>query len=311
MRSPIPPRTLAACVLASLLATPLLAQTAVMTVKDASGTELARVNADGGFVVRGTDGTGMIPTSGAGTRLMWHPAKSAFRVGYVDGTQWDDGNVGSYSVAMGLRTTASGPNSTAMGSETTAIGIVSTALGYQTTARGKYSLVTGQNNVGYVGTLFEVGNGSSSSLSNALTLSFGGHLTVSGSVIAPLVGSSSDARLKEQVAPIPDALTGVLALRPVTYRFREGTNRPTERAIGLIAQEVQAVFPELVRTDTDGYLSVAYGNLAPILARAVQQQQAQIEALEARLARLEARLATGAPPARPAAVGTPRTPSGQ
>ena len=68
-------------------------------------------------------------SSGSGKKLLWYPSKSAFRVGYVTGTEWDYGNVGIYSSAIGTSTTASGYNSTAMGYGTTASGDYSTAIG--------------------------------------------------------------------------------------------------------------------------------------------------------------------------------------
>ena len=63
---------------------------------------------DGGFLARGTVNVGAIPSSGAGTRMMWHPGKSAFRRGTVLGGQWDVANVGLHSTAFGYNTTASG-----------------------------------------------------------------------------------------------------------------------------------------------------------------------------------------------------------
>ena len=45
--------------------------------------------------------TGTTPVSGQGSRMMWVPTKSAFRAGYVDGTQWDDASIGYYSTAFG------------------------------------------------------------------------------------------------------------------------------------------------------------------------------------------------------------------
>ncbi len=96
-----------------------------------------------GALFTGTYGTGTISATGPGTRMMWYPAKSAFRVGHVDGTQWDDGNIGIASIAMGNSTTASGHSSTAMGLWTTASGDFSTAMGYQTTASGDYSTAMG------------------------------------------------------------------------------------------------------------------------------------------------------------------------
>ncbi len=93
------------------------------------------------FFVSGTTGT--TPASGAGTRMEWIPAKGAFRAGNVTGTQWDDGNIGLYSFAMGDGTTASAQLSTALGEFTTASGGASTALGDGSLASGGASMATG------------------------------------------------------------------------------------------------------------------------------------------------------------------------
>jgi trimeric autotransporter adhesin len=116
------------------------------------------VDSAGGLVARGTLDRGIIPASGVGTRLMWYPRRGAFRAGFVDGIQWDDGSIGPYSVgtgyntvangwystAMGLSTIASGQYSTAVGDSTMAYGTASTAMGSRTTALGGYSTSMGR-----------------------------------------------------------------------------------------------------------------------------------------------------------------------
>lgn len=88
---------------------------------------------------------GVTPVSGAGTRMMWIPAKAAFRAGSVNGTSWDNSNIGQNSVAFGENTFASGPGSTAFGFGTAATGIYSTAMGYMTGAWGFRSTAMGFN----------------------------------------------------------------------------------------------------------------------------------------------------------------------
>ena len=96
-----------------------------------------------------------------------------------------------------------------------------------------------------------------------------------GVVTAPNFVSSSDARLKSEVETIADALALVSALRGV--RFTMDGNRQ----IGLVAQEVEAVLPEVVRADVDtGQLSVAYGNIIGLLIEAVKELTARVAALE-------------------------------
>jgi len=99
---------------------------------------------DGGMLAIGTVGSGTsLTTSGAGTRLIWYPKKAAFRAGYVNGTQWNDANIGAYSTAMGRNTAASGAYSTAIGYYTAASGNYSTAMGVTTTASGLFSTAIG------------------------------------------------------------------------------------------------------------------------------------------------------------------------
>jgi len=85
------------------------------------------------------------PVSGAGTRMMWYPAKASFRAGTVASNAWDESNTGIYSFATGTETTASGAASTAMGNGTTALGDASTAMGFFSNAVGNYSTALGSN----------------------------------------------------------------------------------------------------------------------------------------------------------------------
>lgn len=128
-----------------------------------SGASLFRVNINGGAIFGGTyagsSATG-IAAEGAGTRVLWYPGKAAFRAGQINGTQWDDANIGlgsvamgesvrasgDYGVAFGLRTTAANGSSFAVGEDNTASGYASVALGYHAhtnTKRG--SFVFGDN----------------------------------------------------------------------------------------------------------------------------------------------------------------------
>jgi trimeric autotransporter adhesin len=66
-----------------------------------------------GFAVTGSIGSGSIPTSGGGTRLMWYPGKAAFRAGLAPGDEWDAHRIGNNSVALGFASVASGDHSLA------------------------------------------------------------------------------------------------------------------------------------------------------------------------------------------------------
>jgi hypothetical protein len=133
-----------ACPAVALLWRPtsVAAQTSLLEVEKGS-VKLMQVNDDGGLVVRASESPGPIPASGSGYRLMWYPRKYAFRVGLANGTEWDDANIGSGSIAMGDGTTASGLKSTAMGAETVANNLAATAMGSSTTASGSSSTAMG------------------------------------------------------------------------------------------------------------------------------------------------------------------------
>ena len=99
----------------------------------------------------------------------------------------------------------------------------------------------------------------------------------------------SDARLKTNVTLLTNALQRVLALRPSNFEW--GTDQipglSQTPQIGLIAQEVEQIYPELVSIGPRGYKTLDYARLTPVLVAAVQEQQAQIMALETRLLALE------------------------
>lgn len=106
-------------------------------------------------------------------------------------------------------------------------------------------------------------------------------LEVNGNVLATAYLYSSDARKKDNIETITNALETVQSLRGVTYNWKE-SGTPS---VGVIAQEVEAVLPQLVSTSgVDGMKSVEYGNIVGVLIEAIKEQQDQIEALEARLA---------------------------
>jgi hypothetical protein len=126
---------------------PTADSSASFQVRDSGSVVKLRVNGDGGFVAGGTLGTGTIPASGDGVRMMWYPAKAAFRAGYALSAAWDDANVGLYSMALGYVSTARGNNSIAMGSINTASARNSTAIGSNNTASGQYSTAIGNNNI--------------------------------------------------------------------------------------------------------------------------------------------------------------------
>jgi hypothetical protein len=104
--------------------------------------------------------------------------------------------------------------------------------------------------------------------------------------------ANSDERLKDIIEPITSALSSVQSLRAVKYSWKNDADKVPH--IGLIAQDVQAVLPEVVQSaklplsnDETEYLTVAYTEVIPLLVAAIKELSTQNGVLEARLTALE------------------------
>ena len=121
----------------------------------------------------------------------------------------------------------------------------------------------------------------------AMSLTTGGILTVASSITAGGdITAFSDIRVKENIEDLEGSLDKVTQLRGVSYN-KIGSE---EKSIGVIAQEIQEVLPEVVREGQDGMLSVAYGNITAVLIEAIKEQQDIISQLEERIVDLENRM---------------------
>ena len=106
----------------------------------------------------------------------------------------------------------------------------------------------------------------------AMTGNFDGDFTATGDVTA-----YSDRALKRNIQTIENGLDKVMNMRGVTFLKDE------KDGLGVIAQEVEEVIPEVVKQDQHGMRSVAYGNIVGVLIEAIKEQQAQIEELKSKL----------------------------
>jgi hypothetical protein len=114
---------------------------------------------------------------------------------------------------------------------------------------------------------------------------FGGDVHVLGTLT-----QNSDARLKQRVLNLAYGLPEVLRLRPVSWHWKDRPERGPQ--LGLIAQEVEALLPELVTTDqaAEQTKGLNYLGLLPVIIKAIQEQQTAIEQKEAALKSLKADL---------------------
>ena len=106
--------------------------------------------------------------------------------------------------------------------------------------------------------------------------------------------AGSDARWKKNVQPVTHALKKVTHLQGVTYDWRrdEFPARHFDEGaqLGFLAQDVEKIVPEAVRTDAEGYKAIAYEKLTAVLTEGVKEQQAEIESLKAQNAALDLRM---------------------
>lgn len=109
-------------------------------------------------------------------------------------------------------------------------------------------------------------------------------LNVGGTAISAKWLTNSDVRWKQNIVEITGAVNIVKQMRGVRYDWKvsEFPNNAFEQGtqVGLIAQEVEALVPEIVYTDPDGYKSVAYDKLVSVLLQAIKEQQVVIEQLQ-------------------------------
>ena len=102
-----------------------------------------------------------------------------------------------------------------------------------------------------------------------------GNFTATGDVI-----TESDARVKENIIDVDNALEKVMNMRGVYYNKTNSDD--TNRHVGVIAQEIEEVLPEVVTENAEGMKSVAYGNVVGVLIEAIKELKAEIEELKAK-----------------------------
>ena len=199
-------------------------------------------------------------------------------------------------------TTNSGATASAIGLQTTASGVASTAMGSGTTASDYGSLVVGQyNSSGSSATsadlfstsapAFVIGNGTAyDATSDAFKVMFNGYTTVSndlnvkGNVTVGDVSVLSDARLKANIISLGSTLAKLLQIDGKTYTMKKDENK--KQKIGVLAQDIEKVFPELV-SESNGVKSVNYQGLVPVLINALKEQNDRMKVQQSQIDELK------------------------
>ena len=122
-------------------------------------------------------------------------------------------------------------------------------------------------------------------VADKLTIYADGTTHLKGGVVV-----TSDAMLKKDIETLSDPMEKLRRLRGVSYHW-EATNRDPTRQLGVIAQEVEKVYPELIRTDPEtGLKAVKMGQLTGLFIEAFKEQQDLLEHQHEKIQSLEARL---------------------
>ena len=155
---------------------------------------------------------------------------------------------------------------------------------WQRLSRAGESYTTSETDSRYVSS----GNGTVGNLTVSNNLTVNGtntSISTSGNIFAAKeITAWSDIRLKKNITVIDGALDKISLIRGCVYDRTDYEGRQA----GVIAQEIQAVLPEVVKEGEDGLLSVAYGNLSALIIEAVKEEKAKREALEDEVAELKA-----------------------
>lgn len=228
------------------------------------------------------------------------------KIGGLLSTNWVIPLIGENTVMGSLINV--GVKGTSLSSQSQSYGIAYGVLGQASNATsgynyGVYGTLGGSNNgAGVVGTT----NASINlNIPGKYAGYFYGNVLTTGTVTAASFVTSSDGRLKTNISSLSETekgtsvLSKVSSLNPVKYKLKqryiesksdssqvsvsfydEKSQHFQKTHFGLIAQELQEVYPELVYQDDNGYLSVDYVGLIPILIQSMKEMKAEIDALK-------------------------------
>lgn len=200
-------------------------------------------------------------------------------VGWNAGKSYTGGNLvsASYGVFLGHTTKASANNS-----------INEIVIGSQAIGKGSNTATIGDDNITDiymsedVGATVHTGNvsGSSTSILTMSEISSSGDIVAEGDVVAY---NSSDVRLKDNIEVIKGSLDKIGEIRGVEFDWNDkspGWAQERGHDIGVIAQEVQKVVPEIVVERKNGYLGVDYKRLVPLLIESVKELRQEVNDLK-------------------------------
>jgi len=233
-----------------------------MTFHTNGGSEAARLDSSGNLLVGRTSSSGFTTSSGSAH----FPNGSIFAT--VDGGQ-----------ALNLSRLTSDGSIAGFYKSGTSVGSIGTGSGRIHIGQGDTGLSASDtfNSIIPWNTSTNAQRDAGISLGGASARFTDAHF--SGTVNAANFNTTSDATLKTNVETLTGSLDAVKSLRGVSFDWLESGNSE----VGVIAQEVEAVLPDVVSTNDEGIKSVKYGNMVAVLIEAIKEQQLQIDELKSKL----------------------------
>jgi hypothetical protein len=232
---------------------------------------------------------------GGNSAGMWFNNENNTAQSFFVGMQNDDkaGFYGNGGIGWGLTMDRNNGNVNVAGKLGIGTAATATPLSFPPTLEKKITLypgATGDVGMAVRGNYFQIYSDNSSAtvgigyqqnalISGGNPTGFQYNLNVFGNGDATLRGvftHASDARLKKDISPIQNSLQKIIQLNGYNYYWKN-ENADKNLQTGVIAQEVQKLFPHLVKEDKDGLLSVNYSGLIPVLIEGIKEQQKQIE----------------------------------
>ena len=222
------------------------------------------------------------PATPTGNTLWWQSNTGILKVYYTDAdsAQWVDAvpatpsSLASLSDDTATNATYFPLFATATSGSLTSAKVSSSKLTYNPST-GNVAATT------FTGSLVAPGGTASTSTTTGVVILTGG-LGLSGNVYAGGVVSgldllsTSDKRLKKNIKTIKTPLNTIQELRGVTFQWKKSG----KDSIGVIAQEVEEIIPQVVETDGNGNKTVSYGSMVGLLIEAIKEQQEQINELK-------------------------------
>lgn len=144
------------------------------------------------------------------------------------------------------------------------------------------TIINGSNNtINAKNNVHVIGDGITADQNDAFYVGCDNGLFCTGDVVA---FGLSDERLKDNIRPIENCLQKVLQLEAIEFDWNEKQETYKGHDIGLLAQQVEAICPEIVETRRNGFKAIKYEKITALLVGAIKEQQKIIDEIEKKLA---------------------------